>query len=152
MHDKNKRLSAAPRHDLPPPAGPTRWWILLLVVLAWPATSFGQLKLTTRADVQYQENTNVFDLASGAPSPTGNGDTQRSDSFVAYGVGLNTTYNWSRQTFSLDLDAHQYHYNHFTELNHDDYRLTADWEWKLGRILDGSLSVNRGREMVAFSS
>jgi hypothetical protein len=151
MHER--RGQAGSRRDFRPGFHHPRWRLLPLGLLAVvPATSFGQLKVTTRADFQFQDSSNVFDLSPGETPPTGNGDKTRADTFEAYGAGLNTTYNWSRQTFTIDLDARQFHYNHFSDLDHDDYRLTADWEWKLGRILDGSVSVNRGREMVAFSS
>lgn len=126
--------------------------IALAALAIVPAVSLGQLKVAPRADVWFQDSSNVFDLANGVAPPNHNAGSPRGDTFEAYGAGLNSTYTWSRQTLTLDLDGRQFHYNRFSELDHDDYRLSADWEWKLGRILDGSIGVNRGREMVAFSS
>jgi hypothetical protein len=150
MHER--RGEGGSRSDFRAGRRTGRWIVALSLLAAVPATSFGQLRVTTRADFQFQESSNVFDLSPGVLAPTGNGDTTRGDSFEAYGAGLDTTYTVSRQTFSIDLDARQFHYNHFTELNHDDYRLTANWDWKLLSIFDGTISASRGREMVAFSN
>jgi hypothetical protein len=123
---------------------------LLAAILLIPGISLAQLKFTTQANVEYQNDSNTFDLAPGLAPPTGN-TTERGDSYVAYGAGATVNYTLSQQVFTFQLQGNEYQYNRFTELNHDDYSLGGDWEWKIGRLFDGSIAVNRDRQMVAFS-
>jgi Putative beta-barrel porin 2 len=123
----------------------------LAALLFAPGIALAQLKYTTQANVQYEDNSNVFDLAPGVAPPTAQHTTERGDEFVAYGAGATVNYTLSQQIFSLQIAGSEYQYNRFTELNHDDYKLGADWEWKIGPLFDGSIAVNRDRQMVAFS-
>jgi Putative beta-barrel porin 2 len=124
---------------------------LAAAILFAPGIALAQLKFTTQANVQYEENSNIFDLAPGLAPPTAEHTSERGDSFVAYGAGATVNYAVSQQNLTLQISGSQYQYNRFTELNHEDYTLGADWEWKFGPLFDGSLAVNRDRQMVAFS-
>ncbi len=123
----------------------------LAAILATPGIALAQLKFTTQANVEYESNSNIFDLAPGLTPPAALGTTQRSDSYVAYGAGATVNYTLSQQVFTFQVQGSQYQYSRFTELNHDDYKLGGDWEWKFGPLFDGSLAVNRDRQMVAFA-
>jgi hypothetical protein len=124
---------------------------LAAALLFAPGMALAQLKYTTQANVQYEENPNIFDLAPGVAPPAAEHTSDRGDSFVAYGAGATVNYTLSQQVFTLQVSGSEYHYNRFTELNHNDYNLGADWEWKIGQLFDGSIAVNRDRQMVAFS-
>jgi hypothetical protein len=124
---------------------------MLALLAALPACepAFAQLTISTEADVQHQESSNVFDLPPGQ-SPTGYGSTSRSDSFNAYGGSINASYDWSRQNLDVNLDAHEFRYDRFTDLDHDEYKLNGTWNWKAGDIFEGSVGIYRTRSMVAF--
>ncbi len=124
----------------------------LCAALLAPSIAPAQLALTTAAVIEHQESSNIFDLSPGAAPATANGDTQRSDSFTAYGGSLTSTYGWGRQNLTFIIDGHEYRYEHFTGLDHDEYKVSGDWEWQAGSIFDGTIGVTRNRQMVAFSS
>jgi hypothetical protein len=124
---------------------------LAATLLIAPGMALAQLKFTTQANVQYEDNSNVFDLAPGLAPPAAEHTSERGDSYVAYGAGATVNYSLSQQVVTLQVSGSEYQYNRFTELNHNDYKLGADWEWKIGQLFDGSIAVNRDRQMVAFS-
>jgi hypothetical protein len=98
---------------------------------------------------QFESNSNIFALDSGFAQP-GIVDYQRGDSFFAYGAGFDGKYLWGRQDLYASASANEYDYQHYSELNHDDYKVNAGLDWKLGELLDGKLDVVRDHEMVPF--
>jgi hypothetical protein len=126
------------------------WQVLFWVaLLAAPGCAFAQLALTAAGDTQYEYNSNVFDLAAGDVVP-GATNSRHSDSFIAYGGKLDATYLLSQQQFHFLVLATEYHYDHFSELTHNEYTLDGAWNWKLGRTLDGLFEVSRVRSMVSL--
>jgi hypothetical protein len=117
---------------------------LILPILA-------QAQFTGKASAtgQFESNSNVFDLESGAPQP-GNNDFRRGDTFLGYGAEFDGDYALGRQDLFFTANTKEYHYQRFTELDHDDYKLDAGWNWKLGGLLDGKIDVTRTRSMVPF--
>lgn len=126
--------------------GPRLW---PLALLALPCSAFAELSLTTAASTQYEHNSNVFDLPSGAPAP-GVGATGQGDSYVAYGGKLAAAYLWSQQKFFANVQGDRFEYDRFSELSHSEYTLDGGWNWKAGRLLDGTLEASRVRTMVSF--
>ena len=122
-------------------------WILALLVS--PVSALAELAMTVGGNVQYQYDTNVFDLQPGFPTPFGV-SSGYSDSFIAYGGKLDASYLWSQQQFYATVVGTEYHYDRFTELDHYEYTLDGGWDWKIGRLWDGVLDVERIRSMVSF--
>ena len=127
-----------------------RGWRYLWVValLASPLPAFAQLVMTAAGNAQYEYNTNVFDLQNGFTTPFGGKDF--ADSYVAYGGKLDASYLLSQQQFYATVLGTEYRYDRFTELDHSEYNFDAGWDWKVGRLWDGVLDVNRIRSMVSF--
>ncbi len=121
-----------------------------LAALAACEPALAQLTLSTEADVQHEESSNVFDLSPGQLPPATYGTTQRSDSYNAYGGSVNASYDWSRQNLNLNLDVHEFRYDRFSDLDHDEYKLNGAWNWKAGELFEGVLGIYRTRSMVAF--
>jgi hypothetical protein len=93
----------------------------------------------------------VFDLQGGYPLP-GTADYQHSDWLYTYGAALDAYYLWDQQKLFATLSTTEFHYDHFTQLDHNEYNLDGGLKWKLGRLLDGTLEVQRDRTMVAFTN
>ena len=127
-----------------------RGWRYLWVValLASPLPAFAQLVMTAAGNAQYEYNSNVFDLQNGFTTPFGGKDF--ADSYVAYGGKLDASYLLSQQQFYATVLGTEYRYDRFTELDHSEYNFDAGWDWKVGRLWDGVLDVNRIRSMVSF--
>ena len=117
-------------------------------LLAFPVSALAELALTVAGDTQYEYNSNVFALQNGTRTPFGG--TNFGDTDLSYGGELDASYLWSQQQFYASVLGNEYHYDRFKELNHSDYTLVAGWDWKVGRIWDGILDVERIRSMVSF--
>jgi hypothetical protein len=116
----------------------------------WPAAAHAGTTIQAFADAQYQYNSNVFDLAPGAPVE-GTGDLRHSDSYYAYGGIFNIDDKMSLQELKLNATFTQFDYDHFTQLTHTEYRFDGLWKWRLGARLAGQLEVLRTRAMVPFT-
>jgi hypothetical protein len=121
-------------------------WVAAL--LAWPVSALAQLALNVAGDTQYEYNSNVFALQ--APNRTPFGGTNFGDTDLSYGGELDASYLWSQQQFYATVLGNEYRYDRFQELDHSDYTLVAGWDWKVGRIWDGIIDVERIRSMVSF--
>ncbi len=118
-----------------------------------------QFAIKTAVTSQFQYNSNVFDLENGFPiygpnnQPIGGpNEFRHADTFYAYSALADLNYQWSQQQFYLYANDTQYDYDHFTQLTHNEYNVDGGWNWKLGRLLDGTLDVYRNRSLVAFTN
>ena len=121
-----------------------------LAALALPIRAHAQFTGKVSATGQFESNSNVFALESGAPPPEGNGG-RRSDTYFAYGADFDLKYAWGRQVIYAKANTNEYDYQHFSDLNHNDYKVDTGWDWKLGSLLDGKLEVTRTHTMVPFA-
>ena len=119
--------------------------VLLLISVKVPAQVTGKASATG----QFESNSNVFDLNSGTPLPTG-GDSHRGDTFFAYGAQFDLNYLWGKQQFFASAGTTEFDYQRFTQLDHEDYRLDAGMKWTLDQLLDGKIDIRRVRTMVPF--
>jgi hypothetical protein len=120
-----------------------------LVALVLPFRANAQFTGKASATSQFESNSNVFDLDSGIAPPTNSG-FRRSDTSYAYGAEFDGDYQLGRQQFYATADTTEYHFQHFSELNHNDYKLDAGMLWKFADFLDGKVDVTRTRSMVPF--
>lgn len=120
-----------------------------LVALALPIRAHAQFTGNASATGQFESNSNVFALESGFAQP-GTNDFRRSDTYLAYGADLDGHYLWGRQQIYAMASTKEYDYQHFTELNHNDYKVDAGLMLKLGELLDGKLDITRTRHMAPF--
>lgn len=127
---------------------PTAFMICAAIGAAWlPLGARAQFTGKASAIGQFESNSNVFALESGVAPPE-NGDSRRSDTFLAYGAEFNGLYSTGRQEFYATASTKEYDYHHFTELDHNDYKLDAGLNWKLGGPLSGTLDMTRNHTMV----
>jgi hypothetical protein len=117
--------------------------------LTLPMRAHAQFTGKASATGQFESNSNVFYLNSGAAQP-GTDDFRRGDTFYAYGADVEGHYAWGRQDLYGTASTKEYDYQRFTELDHNDYRLDGGLNWKLGGFLDGKLDIARSRTMVPF--
>jgi len=120
-----------------------------LAALALPIRAHAQFTGKASATGRFESNSNVFNLESGATQP-GTNAYLRSDTYYAYGAEFDGNYLLGLQQFFATANTTEYDYHHFTELSHNEYKLDAGLNWKLGEPLDGKLEVTRTRYMVPF--
>jgi hypothetical protein len=122
---------------------------MALLPASWPCLA--AVTFDPSADAGYQYLSNVFDLQGGYPVP-GTTDFQKSDSLYSYGAGLNVNDTWEQQKLFLKLSDTEFKYDHFTELNHNEYGVDGGLDWKLNHVFDGVVEVQRTHQMVAFTN
>ena len=120
-----------------------------LLPMSW--SCMAQMTVAGSASAGYEYESNVFDLEKGSPVP-GTTDYQRSDRLYTYGAALDANYLWDRQKFFARLSDNEFHYDHFTVLDRNEYSVDTGLDWKLLRSLDGTVEVQRSRSMLAFTN
>jgi hypothetical protein len=127
--------------------------ILLIAALISPIPlqCVAAVTLDASATARYEYDSNVFALQGGYPLP-GTSDYQHSDNLYTYGAAFDANYLWDQQKLFAQLSTTNFRYDHFTQLNHNEYIGDLGWNWKLGSALDGTLEVLRNRTMVPFTS
>jgi hypothetical protein len=121
------------------------------LALTWPAAAIGELRFDPYASSQYEYQSNVFSVANRQQAVAQNGDPQRDDSLLRYLAGLDAIYEWSRQKLSATVEGRRFDYQHFNQLNHNEYLLYTTLDWMLGNRIDGTLSARQDRRMAAFA-
>jgi hypothetical protein len=117
-----------------------------------PYPSLAAVFVDASATTRYEYNSNVYDLQGGYLVPGTANDYQHSDRLYTYGAALDANYLWDQQKLFAALTTTNYRYDHFTQLDHNEYNLDGGLNWKLGREFDGTLEVLRNRTMVAFTN
>ncbi|MGH8231202.1 MAG: hypothetical protein ACRESY_05205 [Steroidobacteraceae bacterium] len=121
-----------------------------LAQLDFPPPITVQTHFTPYADAAYELNSNLFDLSDSQPEAVGHDGPTRSDRVFRARIGFDAAYDWSRQEFFFNGEARRFDYDHFTQLNHDEYLLHGGWKWQIASLLDGLLDVSRERSIVPF--
>jgi hypothetical protein len=125
--------------------------ILVAACLPVSWSCVAQTTVATSASARYEYESNVFDLQAGLPVP-GTTDYQRSDRLYTYGAALDAAYLWDRQKLFATVSDNEFHYDHFSLLDHNEYTVDTGLNWKAFRTVDGTLEVQRNRSMVAFTN
>ena len=123
------------------------WALGLVAVAAVSAPAYAHLQLAATANADYEYNSNVFDLPSGAA----NGALSGADRYLIYGVQASLEELLSQQDFFLRASDNEYRYDHFSGLDHNEYRVDGGWNWKFGDQWSGVLEVLRSYSMVPFA-
>jgi len=129
------------------------WRGVLFAVFLMPIACPGwaEVNIAAAGSARYEHESNVFDLQNGYTVP-GTNDLQRSDRLYTYGAALDVDYLWERQKLFAILSDNQFRYDHFKQLNHNEYSVDLGLNWKLGRLFDGTLESVRSRTMVVFTN
>ena len=128
-------------------------WLTVFAALAFIGVPFkvqAQFTGKAAATTQFESNSNVFDINTGAPLPVGVANTPRSDTYYSYGARFDLDYLLGRQRFFASAGTTEFNYQRHTQLDHDDYRLDAGLNWTLTSLLNGKIDVTRTRAMVPF--
>jgi hypothetical protein len=153
---KRNRVPSVKRNQREKPAWPQTFihgcfTLIAAALLQPPVPCLAAVSIDASATARYEYNSNVFDLQGGYPVP-GTSDYQHSDRLYTYGAALDANYPWGQQKLFAVLSTTNFRYDHFTQLDHNEYNADGGLNWKLGRTLDGTLEVQRDRIMVAFTN
>ena len=101
---------------------------------------------------QYEHNNNIFYLPNSSALYLVSGDSELGDSDLKTVGGVDVNYLWGRQRFYGTIEGRNFEYDHYTELNHDEYLVKAGLDWKLYSEFDGTLLSTTQRYMAPFAN
>lgn len=122
-------------------------WVAAAAQPASAATTFSPF-----ASVEYQHNSNVFEIPGLDPAYEAAGITALGDSIENYEAGLNSRLDWGADSLTLIGQATREQFDRFSFLDHTEYRFNADYLWRLGAIVDGNVIYAQRRYMAAFTN
>ena len=119
--------------------------------LAAPHPAAAQSITNPYLDVHYEHDSNVFRAQNSQANVIAFGDPKMSDTDVKYVVGVDETYMWSQQKLTATLEGRRYDFNHYDNLNHDEYLAHVVLNWKTTSLLDGMIDARQEQIMAPFT-
>jgi len=128
-----------------------RWLALVLAAGVSHGPAMAQFHVVPQASAEAAYDSNVFALSSREQAIAQSGDARRSDTVFRYTAGGNADYQWDIQNAFAAIEGRRIQYEHFDQLNHDEYMLTGGLIWHIGQAIDGTLDYRQERTMAAFA-
>ena len=101
---------------------------------------------------QYEHNNNIFYLPNSTALYLTSGDSVLGDSDLKTVGGMDVNYLWGRQRFYGTIEGRNFEYDHYSDLNHDEYLVKAGLDWKLFSEFDGTFLSTTQRYMAPFAN
>lgn len=124
-------------------------WALLGAAAA-PHMALAQATLNPYADAHYEYDSNVFRVQNSQANLIALGDPTLADKDLKSVIGLDGTYLWSEQKLTATVEGRRYDYDHFTELDHNEYLADVALNWRTTSLLDGILEARQEQLMAPF--
>ncbi len=119
-------------------------WMLI------PSVVWAQLEVNPYVDSHYEHDSNVFRSPNSQANLLNLGDPTLGDSDLKYVAGFNATYQWSQQSLTAQLEGRKIDYDHYSDLNHNEYLADLVLKWKLTSLWDGTVEGRRESAMAPF--
>lgn len=123
----------------------------LSALLLLPAAARAELTTVPYGAAQYEYDSNVFALSSRADARALDGSGRRADEVLRAIAGLETSYQWDRQKLRAQAEGRRLIYQHFDQLDHNEYLLGAGLDLKLFTSAEGTLDFRQERRQVAYA-
>ncbi len=122
----------------------------LAAALSPPLRADAQTTVAPYVDAHYERDSNVFRVENSQANVAALGDPTLADTDQKYVAGVDGTYLWSQQKLTATLEGRRFDYDHFTELDHNEYLAHMALNWKLTSLLDGLLDARQEQYMAPF--
>ncbi|HEY2783074.1 MAG TPA: hypothetical protein VGI90_20020 [Steroidobacteraceae bacterium] len=136
---------------------PKRWpqvWLSALLIaaaIAAPRMAAAQASANPYADVHYEHDSNVFRVQNSQANLIAIGDPTLADNDVKAVAGAEGTYLWSEQKLTATVEGRRYLYDHFSQLDHNEYLADVALKWKTTSLLDGLVEARQEQLMAPFT-
>jgi len=117
---------------------------------AVPLSARADGTVTPYVDAKIEHDSNVFRAANSEAVLLANGDSTLADTNEMYLAGVDGTYLWSQQKLTAVFEARHSSYNHYKNLDHNEYLADVGLTWKLTHLVDGSFELRQERVMAPF--
>ena len=125
-------------------------WSLALLGALVCASAHAQSAFSPYASVEYEHNSNLFALPDDISLVPG-ADPHKGDTDLKYLAGLEGAYAFGLQQITFDAEWRHFDYDHFNNLDHDEYLLDGKFLWKLASALDGKIDYRQEHLMEPFA-
>lgn len=115
-----------------------------------PGSARADATVNPYVDAQVQHDSNVFRAPNSEVIFLANGDPTLADTDEEYIAGIDGTYLWSQQKLTTVFEARHFSYNHYKDLDHNEYLADVGLIWKLTHLVDGSFDLRQERSMAPF--
>src|SRR4029077_4721381 len=124
---------------------------LLLTAMAAPELAGAQATANPYADVHYEDDSNVFRVQNSQANLVAIGDPTLADNDLKAVIGAEGSYLWSEQKLTATVEGRRYVYDHFNQLDHNEYLADVALKWKTTSLLDGLLEARQEQLMAPFT-
>lgn len=107
--------------------------------------------LSPHATLGYEHNSNVFMRPSDAPPFAAEGLTALGDTILDYKAGLGAELDWGMDELTLHAEGTREQYDSFSFLDHYEYSLGGNLNWRLGSVVDGTVAFVQSRYAAPFT-
>ena len=131
-----------------PFVGSARW--LALTFLA-PSVAWAELELVPFGSAQYEHHSNIFEVSGPNEAQQQRGESKRADSVWQGRAGLEASYVAGQQKLEVNGEARKLKYQHFDDLDHDEYSYGGKFSWRLGSTVAGNVAYQQDRKLASFA-
>lgn len=104
------------------------------------------------ATVGVEDNSNVFMRPSSEPPFAASGITALGDTIMDYEAGADAELDFGPDQLTLSGHGTREDYDRFSFLDHTDYALEGNLDWRLGPVVDGTASYQQSRYLAPFTN
>lgn len=125
--------------------------VLFAMAITAAHSAVAQMTFNPYADAHYERDSNVFRVENSQANFEAFGDPTLADTDLKGAIGFDAKYLWSEQKLTAALEGRRYIYDHFSDLDHDEYLADIAYNWQLTSLLDGLLEARQEQKMAQFS-
>src|ERR1700733_5497348 len=129
-------------------------WVAVLAcaaAVAVPHLAVAQATANPYAGAHYEYDSNVFRVQNSHANLIAIGDPTLADEDLKAVVGADGTYLWSEQKLTATIEGRRYVYDHFSQLDHNEYLADVALKWKTTSLLDGTVEARQEQLMAPFT-
>jgi Putative beta-barrel porin 2 len=124
----------------------------LAAACAAPHPAFAQVTFNPYADAHYEYDSNVFRVQNSQANLIAIGDPTLADKDLRGVIGAEGTYRWSEQKLTATVEGRRTIYDHFSDLDHNEYLADVALDWKTTSLLDGIFEARQEQLMAPFAN
>ena len=114
------------------------------------ALAHAESNITPHALVSYEQDSNLLLVPENALQLDASGEPRLQDSFEDYSGGIDADYLWRDNRLYLTTNVSRFEYQHFTQLNHNEFAATTGLDWTATHKLKGNIGGQYDRHQLSF--
>lgn len=122
-----------------------------MAMLLGTTAAYAEGNITPHALVRYEYDSDLLLVPDTPPLPLdGSGQPRIEDSFMDYSGGIDGEYRWHENRYYLTTNYSHFVYQHFTQLNHNEFAGTTGLDWTATYKVKGNFGASYNRHQLSF--